>query len=190
MQQSGVDEPLRNQRGSARCIEVGSRKSTARLEIGQEGDLAVDLVEIVDGQAHAGFAGDGQEVENGIRRASGRRDGRDGIFDRPSVMICRGRRSLFRRSMTSLPAFKGDVVLAAESMAGTPFRPIGGNAEKFECNRHRIGGELPAARAGARAGMVFQILELRIRHRDRTHVCPPLRIHLEWSRHALETDPA
>ena len=50
-------------------------------------------------------------------------------------------------------------------MAGTPFRPIGENAEELERDRHGVGRELASAGARAWAGMVFEIFEFGIGHR-------------------------
>jgi hypothetical protein len=52
------------------------------LQVEQAGQLARELLEIVDAELHAEAAGHGDEVDDGVGRAADRRQGDDGVLER------------------------------------------------------------------------------------------------------------
>src|SRR5207248_221310 len=86
--------------------------------------LAVDPVEVINAELDAGLARDSEQMQHRVRGPAGRRHRSDGVLQRLAGDICLGRRSFFKRSITSLPHPKAISSLRG-SIAGTPFRPIG-----------------------------------------------------------------
>ena len=163
MQDASIKQPFGDQGGASRRIEVRRGKSSARLEVGEQRHLPVDLVEVVDAQFDVGFARDGEQMQHRIRRAAGGGDRGDGVlqgFPRDDLL---GAQVSFQQIHDHHAAFEGHVVfLLIHGGHAVPSHHR--DAEELERNRHGVGRELTAAGAGARAGMVFEILELGIVH--------------------------
>ena len=75
------------------------------------------------------------------------------------VTMSAGRMSWRTSVITSSPARRAASSLAGSS-AGMPLRPRGRQAEELAHRRHRVGGELAAARAGAGAGALLDLVQL------------------------------
>ena len=75
------------------------------------------------------------------------------------VMIWLGRKFLFSRSTASCPAWNATSGFFG-SVAGMLFEAHRRDAEKFGRRRHRVGGELAAARANSGTGNVFETLQV------------------------------
>ena len=80
--QFGLEHALGDQRRAARGEEIGGDEAPAGFQVRENRRAGTDAVEIVDGKRNSRFVGDGQQVQNGIRRAAGSGDAGDGIFDR------------------------------------------------------------------------------------------------------------
>ena len=81
--------------------------------------LRADAIEVGERQLDAGFARDRQQVQHGVGRSAGRGHRRDRVLEAPArVMMSRGLRPLFTRSMTQLPAARATAALPG-CVAGT-----------------------------------------------------------------------
>ena len=102
-------------------------------------------------------------MQHRIRRAAGRRDCGDGIFQRfPRDDLARPQVSL-QQIHDHLPALEGHVVLPLIH-GRDPVSSHRRNAEELERDRHGISRKLASTCARARAGMVFEIFEFGIGH--------------------------
>src|SRR5207302_8450276 len=70
-----------HQRCPAACIEIAGHESSARFQIGENGNTRTDAIEIVNGKRNLRFVGDGPQMQNGVRGTTGGCDARNGIFD-------------------------------------------------------------------------------------------------------------
>ena len=77
----GFQHALCDQGRAACFVEIGGDETAAGFEVGENGRARADAVEVVDGKRNARFAGDGQQMQNGVRRTAGRGDSGDGVFD-------------------------------------------------------------------------------------------------------------
>ena len=101
------------------------------------------------------------------------------------VRIWRGVTPLRSRSITNDAGAIGGFVLArigGRNVAQAHRR----EADKFQCHRHRVGRELAAARARARARDAFDFLEVGVASFFRRSARRPLRTHPESSRRVRE----
>ncbi len=73
VQQSGVEEQLQHDGHAADAVEVDHVELAAGSHVSDVRDPGRDLVEVVELERHTGLVGDGQEVEDGVRRAAERR---------------------------------------------------------------------------------------------------------------------
>ena len=90
LQLPGVGEPLRDEADAPRALEVDRREASARLQVGEDRRPAGDRVEVVERERHAALARDREEVEDGVRGAARRHDGRDGVLERLPGQDLRG----------------------------------------------------------------------------------------------------
>ena len=97
-------------------------------------------------------------MEHGIGRAARRRDGSDGVAER-SERDDLLRANIFAQQVHhELAAIDGDLPFARVH-GGNFICAEGRNSEKGDRRGHGVGGELAAASAGARAGVVFEVAE-------------------------------
>ena len=147
---------LSEQAHAARVEHVRRGESASGFQIGEHGSLRGNFVEFVERQAarprRARWRADA------ARRSSSRRWRRRTRSHSASdacVMICFGRISFFRSSITSFAAIERDLRFAR--IDGRNFVCAHRrNSEKRDRRRHRVGGELAAARARAGTRAVFE----------------------------------
>src|SRR5574337_1769858 len=111
MEPSGIEQSFGDQRGSTCRIEIGCSKAASWLEICEQGNLAIDLIEVVNVQLDSGFTGDGKEMQHGVRRAPGGGDSSDGVLQRLSGDNPARAQILLQELHYHLAALKGDIVL-------------------------------------------------------------------------------
>ena len=161
--QAGADQPPRQDGDAARLVDVGGGVAPARLEVGDQRGAAADGVEVVDRQGHAGLARHRQQVQHHVGRAAAGRRGGDAVLE------CGAGEDLLREDAAPqhvhdrLAGPAADVVLAR-----VDGRDAGGaerrEAHHLEDGRHGVGGELPAAGAGAGADHPLQLVQVRVAH--------------------------
>ena len=81
MHQAGVEKRLHHDGDAADLVDVVHHEAPEGLEVADVRDLGADPVEVVEGQVDLGLAGDGEEVQDGVGRATeGHHDG-DGVLE-------------------------------------------------------------------------------------------------------------
>ena len=121
----------------------------------------------------AGLAGDREQVQDAVRRAAGRRDAGHRVQERAPVeeaprghaLLGELRRRARRRARRPRPSPRARPP-AIEPVADAR------DAEAVERDRHRVGGEVAGARAGAGAGVALELVELRARRSARAPRAP------------------
>jgi hypothetical protein len=144
-----------HERNAAGPMQIGRDEAAAGLEVGEQWHAAADAIEVVDLERHARFTRDREQVQHGVRRSAGRGDGRDAVLDGLAG------EDLPRTEVTPQqvdrqgPGGPGDrgFVRTAGRHAGAA---EGRDAEALADGRHRVGGELSAARARAGTGLPFE----------------------------------
>ena len=76
-----LQQTVRQQANSSGAVHIGSDKTPRRLQVGQQRRAFADFLEIVDVQGDAGLARDGEQVQDGVGRASGGGDSRDRVLE-------------------------------------------------------------------------------------------------------------
>ncbi len=96
LHEARLHEAPRDEARAAGAREVGRREAAARLEVHEERRPRRDRVEVVEHERHAGLPRDREEVEDGVRRAAGRGDGRDRVLERGPREDLRRRQSVLQ----------------------------------------------------------------------------------------------
>src|SRR5579885_2779588 len=141
--------------------ELDRREPPAGLQVRPERRAAAHAIEVVDGERHAGLAGDREEMEDRVGRAAARGHAGDGVLEGGAGDDAPGRAFVAQRLDGERAHRDPDTCLGGIGCghARTPHR---GEPEELERHRHRVGGELPAAGPRARADVVLEVLELRV----------------------------
>ena len=66
---------------AAGMVELFDRHRAARLDVGDEGRLLAEAVEVVQGQVDAGAAGDGDQVDDQVGAGAGGHQHLDGVLE-------------------------------------------------------------------------------------------------------------
>ena len=159
MNEVAVHQSLGDELNATGFVQIVCDKTAARFEIRDERSARADPIEIVDGQLDAGFARDSQQVQHRIGGAARRGHRCDRVLDRFAG------ENLGR---PEIAAQKIDHQFAGVERGVFFFRYGRGNTvtahrrdtEKLQDRRHRIGGELTAARPRTRASRVFDGFKL------------------------------
>src|SRR5262249_26692438 len=149
-------QALGDDRDAARGIDVGGNVLSAGFDIHENGGAGQDGLEIVDGEGHFGFARHGQQMQHGIGGARGAGDSGDGVFECFSGADVARAEIVAHGVHNDAAAAHADVFFALVKLryGGGTHR---GKANQLHDGGHGVGGELSAAGAGARAGVVFDI---------------------------------
>ena len=148
-QNAVIEHDPQNLRHAAGGVKVGRHEPAGGLELAQHGDALANALEIIDGPGDAGGGRDREIMQHRVRRATGRHDERDRVFDgvagddvpRFEVVLDRvHQRPRGRSGRIRLLRIRGGHLRAAEKA----------HAERFERRGHRIRGVLTAA--GATSG--------------------------------------
>ncbi len=161
VQVTAFKQPPGDELNAARIVEVARHKAPARLEVGNERGARADAVEVVNAQFDSGLVGNGEQMEDGVGRAAGGGDAGDGVFNGVAGQDLGGAEVTAEEFHHDLPGGKGKLVFFFNHRRGT-VEAHRADAEELHDGGHGIGGELPAARARARTGRVFNLLELRL----------------------------
>ena len=144
---------------AARLVQVGGDVAAARLEVAQHRRGRGDAVEVVDVELDAGLVGDRQQVQDAVGRAAAGGDRGDRVLE-PGLGDDVARALAAGEHVHHEPAgLVGDLGLArvlGRDHRGAHRR----DAEHLERHRHRVGGELAAAGAGAGARDVLEVDQL------------------------------
>ena len=162
--QPRLGEPAAEQRRSARLAHVRRHETAGGFEVGDHRGRSADLVEQVDVEIRLGdpsLARDGEEMEHEVGRSRRRRP-RDGRVTQA------GRGDELPRVAPGLQRLDEDAPRLLRRLRlvrmgrGNVVEPGRRQAEKGHRQRHRVGGELPAAGAGAGAGRGLHLAQARI----------------------------
>src|SRR3954447_20069338 len=144
---------------AAGLVQVGGDVAAAGLEVAQHRGGRADAVEVVDVEVDPRLAGDRQQVQDAVGGAAGGGARGDRVLE-PRLGDDLARALAAREHVHyELAGLVGDLGLAR--VLGRDHRGAhGADAEHLERHRHRVGGELAAAGAGARAGDVLEVDQL------------------------------
>ena len=160
VEEVALEQLAHDERDAARVVHVRGRVPAAGPHVGDQRRAVGDRGEVVERQRDAELAR--RSPAGGARRSCCRRSRRPTRWRSRAalrVTMSDGRMSWRTRVITSSPARRAASSLAGSS-AGMPLRPAGRQAEELEHRGHRVGRELAAARAGARAGAVLDLVQL------------------------------
>ena len=144
---------------AADAMEVAGDVLPARRQRGDDRRRAREPVEIVQGQRDAGLLGEGEQVEDAVRRAARPRDADDRVLERLA-------RDEGARAHVSLDDVEREppgglarcrLARVRRGHAAEPDRP---EPEEVDRSRHRVRGEVARARARAGAGVALERVEL------------------------------
>jgi hypothetical protein len=153
------DHALGDQADAAGGIDVERDVAAAGPQVGDDRRAFADRVEVVDRQRHARFARHRQQMQDAVRRAAGAGRGGDGVVEgvaRADLARQQVAPQQFHHERSGAIAF-----LFAARVGGARTRTADRReAQELEHGRHRVGGELSAARPGAGAGEVLDLQQL------------------------------
>ncbi len=159
VQQPGLQQHLHDLRNAARLVEFGDDKLARGLEVAEDGRLAPNALEVIDGPGHFGCMGNGQEMQHGIGGPAGGHDHANRILDGAS----RDDVARLDALANGLDQHPGRCRSALDLLV--VFIGHGGgigqaHAHGLEGRAHGVGGVHAAAGAGAWAGLLFDGLEV------------------------------
>src|SRR5207253_6571187 len=99
-----------NDRDPAGFVYIGGNKPSRRLEIGQQGSPLADLLKVIDGKRHSGFARNCEQVQHRVGGAPSAGNPRN------SILKCRTSKNIFRANspfqglQNDLTATEGDII--------------------------------------------------------------------------------
>src|SRR5690606_19636882 len=82
VEKTELHELARDHGHTAGVVHLGSRVGSPGLEVGEDGSLPGDAIEVADLELDARLARDREEMEHGVRRPSRRHDARDRVLER------------------------------------------------------------------------------------------------------------
>ena len=148
---------------AAGVVEVDGDVAAAGLEVAQQRRALADAVEVVDVELDARLARDRQQVQHAVGRAAAGGDAGDRVLQRLlGDDVARAQRRA-EHVDHELAGLVGDLGLGRVLRRG-PARGHRRDAQHLERHRHRVGGELAAARAGAGARDALELGELLVGH--------------------------
>ena len=159
-----VEQRLHQQRNAASLEHVLGDITAGRFQIGDIRRPFHDFGDVEQIELDAAFVGDGRQMQRGIGRAAGRRDDGRRIFQRLAGD------DVARTDVLDDQIHDHLAGQHAEFVANFVRRRRAGRIgqrkpDRFRHRRHGVGGELRAAGAGRRAGVLFERLEIGIGHR-------------------------
>ncbi len=159
--ETGPHELARDERDAAGLEEVGGDVPAARLDVGDDRRARGDRVEVVDLERDPGLGRDREQMQHAVGRAAGRCDRGDRVLERLAGQDLRRARVLHDESHRELAGQHGRLRLR-RMVRRDLVQARRAHAEEVERRRHRVGGEVPAARAGARAGDTLERVHLPV----------------------------
>ena len=160
VEQAGPLEQLAHDQGhAARLVHVGRGVAAARLHVGDDRRPVGDGAELVDVERDAVLVRDGEQVQDAVGRAAGRGDAGDPVLERLPGDDRGGPDVPPDEIHHELAGREGGVVLAR--ILGRDAVQAGRRQpDELQDHAHRVGRELAAAGAGARAGRVLDLVQL------------------------------
>ena len=161
---AGVDElPLeelaRDESDTARLVDVRRDEAPSGLQARHDRGPRGDAVEVVEGELDVELAGDRDQVKDAVRRAARGGDRRDRVLERIAGDHVR-RPEVAAQKVHHEPACRLGRLVLARRERGDPVQARRADPEEIERGRHRVRGELAAARARARAGDALELVQL------------------------------
>ncbi len=181
-EEARLGESAREETRAAGARQVGRGEAAARLQIGEERGPPRNRVEVVERERNARLVRDREEMEDGVRGAARRDDRRDRVLEGfarqdPARGEAFGEKADHERARLArdgvLPRVRRRHVVRAHRR----------QAEERESGRHRVRGELAAARAGAGAGGLLD-------HREVVVVEAPRGVRADGLEDVLDRDVA
>jgi hypothetical protein len=163
VQQAGLEQSPGDERDAAGLVEVRRDVPAPGLEVAQQRRPRADRVEVVDRQVHADLAGDGQQVQDRVRRAAGAGDRGDRVLQALAGDDLARADPALERLDAQAPGLDGDIGLRAV-LGGDHRGAHRRDPEHLEGHGHGVGGELAAARARAGAGHGLELVQLLVGH--------------------------
>ena len=166
MQHTGLQQPLHDELNPAGLVEVGGHESAARLQVGQQRRALTDPIEVINVELNSQLTGDGEQMQDGIGGAAGRRDGGDGVLERvPGDDLAWTEVAPQQIHHQGAGAKSHLVLLRMQGRhRGAPGE---GDPQELADRGQRVGGELAPAGPCAGTGHILQLLELGIRQSTR-----------------------
>jgi hypothetical protein len=147
-------------------VHVGGDEAAAGLEAREHRRALRDGVEVVERVRDVELTRDREEVQDAVRRAAAGRDRRGRVVERFARDDLRGPDVVpHQPHRQDARLVRG--LLLRRVQRRNPVQAGRGDAEEVERHRHRVGRELAAARACARACRALECVHLRAAHRAR-----------------------
>ena len=174
VQEAVVEQRLHQQRHAASFEHVLGDITAARFQIRDIWCLFEDFGDVEQIEFDAAFMRDRRQMQRGIGRAAGRGDDGGGVFQRLAGDDVARADVLAIRSMIISPAEHAELVadFVRRRRAG---RIRQREADRLGDGRHGVGGELRAAGAGRRTGVLLELVEIVVGHLRRPNAGRPPR---------------
>jgi hypothetical protein len=100
-------------RPPTRAVDVDGREAAPRLEVGDDRGAAAHGIEVVDAEGDPDLAGDREQVQHEVGRASGRGAGSDTVLERLTGKDALGREAALQQLHDQFAGTGAYLVLAA-----------------------------------------------------------------------------
>ena len=160
VQQARLDQSLANDRHPAGGEHLGRGVGSPRPQVGQDRRAAGHAVELVQRERHAEIMRHREQVQHRVGRAARRHHARNRVLE-AAPRHQRARRHAGVDQFDGQPPAgeRGFGLARVGRRDAVPAQRR--DAQHLAGSGHGVGGELAAARAGAGAGVVFHVLQLR-----------------------------
>ena len=125
VEQSELDQALHQHRQAARGEEIGRHEAASGPEVRKDRRPGADRVHLVDVHGDACLGRDREEVQHGVRRAAGRREGCDCVLERSPVDDRTSGGPLLHELHRETPGRLRDLPALSGWVAGTALAPGG-----------------------------------------------------------------
>ena len=158
-----VEQRLHQQRNAASFEHIFGDIAAARFQIRDIRCLFEDFGDVEQIELQAAFIGDRRQVQGGVGRAAGGGDDRRGVFQRLAGDDVARANVLGDQIHDHLAGQHAELVADLVRRRGAG-RIGQREADRFGNRRHGVGGELRAASAGRRTGVLLERLEVGVLH--------------------------
>ncbi len=163
MQQAGIQQRLEDHRDAADAVHVQRHVFPARLEVGDVGRAAHDRGHVVHGEDDARLVRHRRQMQRRIGGAAGGADHDGGVLQRATGDDV-ARADVAGHQLHDRAAGFGGPGVALLVGRGRAGRAGQRQPDRLADGGHGVGGELPAAGAGRRAGDAFQLVQVGVAH--------------------------
>ena len=156
-----AEQLLHHRRRAADAVEVAGDVAPTRRQARDDGRRRREPVEVLEPQVDTRLVGDREQVQDAVRRAAGSGDADDRVLERRARDEA-ARTNVALDHVEHEPAGGLGCLRLRGIHRGDAAEPDRTEPEEVDGDRHRVGGEVPGARAEPGAGVALDRVQLLV----------------------------